>query len=667
MTLQTRLTVILATGVAVVVTAFQAAQFYTEHRNFVKLSNENAEIIRKSLSDNAENVQRSVDLGISTAMAAGDMDIFTKVGELQKQLHGLEEFSLYNEKGRITYSSDSSRLKSEMESGLKEQLFNPLTPTNRLVRESADRIEIFESRMVKKNCLECHAGWKVGNVSGVTVFRYSKKALIQAQTESQESTQQAESGTFKLTLVTIFGSIATISILVVFLLRPVVRRLMQMAENLDHGSQQLTGSTGHLYSSSQSLANGASEQAASLEESSASLEELSSMTKSNAENAQKVNELAKQSRTAADKGVGDMESMSAAMQAIKSSSDDIAKIIKTIDEIAFQTNILALNAAVEAARAGEAGMGFAVVADEVRNLAQRSAQAARETALKIQGAITKTGQGVEISRKVGETLNEIVNKARQVDELATEVANASREQTQGITQINLAVSHMDRTVQANAAGAEECAATAEELNAQAQTMKESVAELIQLVGISRSRVPSAVSAPSGGASKGIIEWQEERMHSGVDSIDSQHKELIKRINELHQAMASGTAKKDHTKLMDFLGDYAVSHFKHEEGLMESHQCPARQKNKAAHAQFLNEYAKLAETVKRDGPTTAAAIQVKELLANWLGSHICGIDTQMRKCGGTGPAKKAGQNPPAVALPSAKKRNEIPMGDDFKNF
>jgi methyl-accepting chemotaxis protein len=209
---------------------------------------------------------------------------------------------------------------------------------------------------------------------------------------------------------------------------------------------------------------------------------MASMTKRNSENAQKANDLAKQARSAADKGVGDMQTMSSAMEAIKVSSDDIAKIIKTIDEIAFQTNILALNAAVEAARAGEAGMGFAVVADEVRNLAQRSAQAAKETAGKIEGAIAKTAQGVDISSKVAVTLNEIVTKVRQVDELVAEVAGASREQTQGATQINTAVGQMDKVTQSNAANAEESAAAAEELNAQAATMKESVTELMQLVG-----------------------------------------------------------------------------------------------------------------------------------------------------------------------------------------
>jgi len=260
------------------------------------------------------------------------------------------------------------------------------------------------------------------------------------------------------------------------------RVLRGISSALGDSSSQVSSAASQVSGSSQSLAEGSSEQAASVEETSASLEELSSMTKRNAENAHKANDLAREARTAADKGSGDMTAMNNAMHSIKTSSDDIAKIIKTIDEIAFQTNILALNAAVEAARAGEAGMGFAVVADEVRSLAQRSATAAKETAAKIEGAITNTAQGVQISAKVTEALNDIVIKARQVDELVTEVASASREQTQGITQINTAVSQMDKVTQSNAANAEESAAAAQELNAQAEVMKQAVSELMQLIG-----------------------------------------------------------------------------------------------------------------------------------------------------------------------------------------
>jgi methyl-accepting chemotaxis protein len=237
------------------------------------------------------------------------------------------------------------------------------------------------------------------------------------------------------------------------LVRSLRRQLSHFAENLGGNSQEVAAAASQVAIASQSLAEGASEQAASLEETSSSLEELASMTKRNADNSQQAHDLSKQTRAAADKGAADMLEMNTAMAAIKASSDDIAKIIKTIDEIAFQTNILALNAAVEAARAGEAGMGFAVVADEVRNLAQRSAQAAKETAAKIEGAIRTTAQGVTLSGKVAQALNDIVTKARQVDELAAEVAGASREQTQGITQINVAVGQMDKVIQSNAAGA----------------------------------------------------------------------------------------------------------------------------------------------------------------------------------------------------------------------
>lgn len=271
--------------------------------------------------------------------------------------------------------------------------------------------------------------------------------------------------------------------------------LKRIAAQLEGGAAEMTSAAAQVSKASQILAQGASGQAASIEETSASLEELSSMTKRNSENAQKVNDLAKQTRTAADQGAVDMQTMSSAMEAIKASSDDIAKIIKTIDQIAFQTNILALNAAVEAARAGDAGMGFAVVADEVRNLAQRSAQAAKETAEKIEGAIGKTAQGVEISNMVAKTLSDIVSKARQVDELVAEVANASREQAQGITQINTAVSQMDQSTQSNAASAEESAAAAEELNAQAECVRSSVATLLDLVS-GQSRIPeSKTEAP----------------------------------------------------------------------------------------------------------------------------------------------------------------------------
>ena len=271
-----------------------------------------------------------------------------------------------------------------------------------------------------------------------------------------------------------------------FTARSITRPIMVAAEQLSSGAKETSAAANQVSIASQQLAEGATEQAASLEETSASLEEMSGVTNRNAESAGKANELARQARKAADTGADDMQGMTTAMQDIKTSSDDIAKIIKTIDEIAFQTNILALNAAVEAARAGEAGAGFAVVAEEVRALAQRAAQAARETAGKIEGAITKTAQGVEISTKVSLSLTEIVEKVRQVDELVAEVSTASHEQSQGVKQIAVAVNQMDQVVQSNAAGAEESASASEELTAQSMTLQHIVEELHSLINGQKS-------------------------------------------------------------------------------------------------------------------------------------------------------------------------------------
>jgi methyl-accepting chemotaxis protein len=300
-----------------------------------------------------------------------------------------------------------------------------------------------------------------------------------AQTQASSETLNKASWTVYLGLAM---AVAAGVVLAWLIIRGTSRILGRISANLELGASQVLAASGEVTSASQSLAEGASEQASSLEETSASLEEMSSMVKRNADNAQRAKELANHTRGAADAGAADMKEMSLAMNEIKASSDRIGKIIKTIDEIAFQTNILALNAAVEAARAGEAGMGFAVVAEEVRALAQRCAQAARETTGNIQDSISKSERGVQISAKVEHSLQEIVEKARQVDELVVEIASASAEQSQGISQVNTAVSQMDKVTQSSAASAEQTASAAEELNAQAETLKGSVAELLELVG-----------------------------------------------------------------------------------------------------------------------------------------------------------------------------------------
>ncbi len=263
--------------------------------------------------------------------------------------------------------------------------------------------------------------------------------------------------------------------------RSLARELNHTVDRLRGGSNAVAATAVQVAATGSQLADGASQQAASLEETGASLEEMSSMTRRNADHAEAAKSLAASTRSAADVGFADMQEMSRAMGAIKTSSNNVGKIIKTIDEIAFQTNILALNAAVEAARAGQAGLGFAVVADEVRTLAQRSAHAARETAEKIDDAIAKSSHGVAISEKVGVALQEIVKNARSVDDLIRDIAVACKEQATGIEQVTTAVSQMDRVTQRNAAAAEESAGAAQELSGQAEELKGAVTSLLRLV------------------------------------------------------------------------------------------------------------------------------------------------------------------------------------------
>ncbi len=263
--------------------------------------------------------------------------------------------------------------------------------------------------------------------------------------------------------------------------RSLTRVLRQTVTELTEGAGQVASASAQVASSSQALAQGSSEQAASLEETSASSEEITSMTQKNAENSSTAATLMTDVDQRVTEGNRTLQEMMQSMQEITGSSDKISKIIKVIDEIAFQTNILALNAAVEAARAGEAGMGFAVVADEVRSLAQRSAQAAKDTSALIEESINKSNEGGTRLQRVADVMRAITESTVKVKTLVDEVNLGSQEQSRGIQQISKAIAQMDQVTQSTAASAEEGASASQQLSAQAEAMDHAVRKLSRLV------------------------------------------------------------------------------------------------------------------------------------------------------------------------------------------
>jgi methyl-accepting chemotaxis protein len=273
------------------------------------------------------------------------------------------------------------------------------------------------------------------------------------------------------------------------------RELRLAATEMLEGSRQVAAAAGQVASASQSLAQGTSEQAATLEETSSSATEITAITRKNAENTRSVTTLMGEASQLVGGANRNLEEMIHSMTDINASSEKISKIIRVIDEIAFQTNILALNAAVEAARAGEAGMGFAVVADEVRNLAHRSAQAAKDTAALIEESIGKSNEGSRKLDLVAKSIQQITSSSTQVKTLVDEIDVGSQEQARGIEQISMAVGQMEKVTQRNAANAEESAAASEELAAQARILYETVERLRQIAGEEQGARRSSMGAP----------------------------------------------------------------------------------------------------------------------------------------------------------------------------
>jgi len=291
-----------------------------------------------------------------------------------------------------------------------------------------------------------------------------------------KASQIANSILLVLMAIVIIAGFATF-----LMVRSITRPIYEIIASLTKSAEEVASASGEVSQSSQQLAEGSSEQAASLEETCSSLEEMSSITKQNAQSTKLSSHLASDARLSLQNGRESMVRMSETISQIKQSADQTAKVVKTIEEIAFQTNLLALNAAVEAARAGETGKGFSVVAEEVRNLARRCSEEAKNTGILIEGSVKNAESGVLVCNDVEEVLHQISEGVEKIAQMSGEISAASEEQARGIEQINIAVTQMDKTTQGNAATAEESASASEQLSAQSIELHGFIEVLSELV------------------------------------------------------------------------------------------------------------------------------------------------------------------------------------------
>lgn len=467
--------------------------------SIVELKAKEEKLIKDTVTPGAEEIKSLLKEMLAADQAKGDIaGAFAASGALQSMFEADTAINRvilnYNDKdiadakamvvdldAKLGVLKDDYDMNVEFDESLKDELKERVLARSQVVaNEYSKGVDELATTLKRIKEIDEKELRPVGPefVDTIAVF---KKTISDHQVELQDNANSLQASvTWSVTLISLIGlAVGTAGGWIVVRgitksIDGIVARLQQAAGETNSASEQVSAN-------SEVLARDSSEQAAAIEETSSSLEEVNAMTEKNAQNAENAKKLAREARIAAESGAESMKDMITAMEDIKESSDNIANIIKTIDEIAFQTNILALNAAVEAARAGESGAGFAVVADEVRSLAHRSAEAASITAQKIENSVQKSERGVEINQRVAENLQTIVGHTQKMDDIVAQISDASAEQNRGVGLIQTSISQMDAVTQRNAAGAEETASSCRVLLEQSNSMQLTIEDLVAVV------------------------------------------------------------------------------------------------------------------------------------------------------------------------------------------